>query len=43
LRSGHPWIYRSDVVQAEVEFEAYSDESNPVVQVLLISADSAEL
>jgi hypothetical protein len=32
-----------DIVKADIDFEAYSDETNPVIQVKLISADSAAL
>jgi len=38
-----PNVDGPDIVQAEVEFEAYSDETNPVLQVTLISADSTAL
>lgn len=32
-----------DVITGDVEFEAYSDETNPVIQVKLVSADSTAL
>lgn len=38
-----PNVDGPDVIQADVDFEAYSDETNPVIQVKLISADSTAL
>ena len=38
-----PNVDGPDIVQATVDFEAYSDETNPVIQVKLISADSTAL
>lgn len=38
-----PSVDGPDVIQADVDFEAYSDETNPVIQVKLISADSTAL
>lgn len=38
-----PGVDGPDVIQADVDFEAYSNEVDPVVQVKLISADSTAL
>ncbi len=38
-----PNVDGPDVIQADVDFEAYSDETNPAIQVKLISADSTAL
>jgi hypothetical protein len=38
-----PNVDGPDIVQATVDFEAYSNEADPVVQVKLISADSTAL
>jgi hypothetical protein len=38
-----PSVSGPDVISADVDFEAYSDETNPVIQVKLISADSTAL
>lgn len=38
-----PNVDGPDVIQADVDFEAYSDETNPVIQVKLISADATAL
>jgi hypothetical protein len=38
-----PTVSGPDIVQADVEWEAYSNEVDPVIQIKLISADSAAL
>lgn len=38
-----PTVDGPDVIQADVDFEAYSNEVDPAIQVKLISADSAAL
>jgi len=43
FKAVNPNVDGPDIVRATVEFEAYSDETNPVVQVTLISADSSAL
>ena len=41
IKKATPSVSGPDVIQATVEFEAYDDETNPVIQVTLISSDSA--
>lgn len=43
LKAVNPTVDGPDIVRATVEFEAYADETNPVLQVKLISADSTAL
>ena len=38
-----PNVGGPDIVQADVEFECYSNEADPTVQVKLISGDSLSL
>lgn len=38
-----PNVGGPDIITTDVDFEAYSDETNPVIQVKLISADSTAL
>lgn len=38
-----PNVDGPDVIQADVDFEAYSDEINPAIQIKLISGDSTAL
>jgi hypothetical protein len=39
--SASPQVGGPDLVQMTTEFEAYSDDVNPVIQVRLISTDAA--
>ncbi len=38
-----PNVDGPDIIQADIDFEAYADEINPVLQVKLISADASAL
>lgn len=43
FKAVNPSVSGPDIVSADVEFEAYSDGTNPVLQVQLVSADSTAL
>ncbi len=41
IKAAAPTVEGPDVVPMNIDFEAYSDETNPVIQILVISADTA--
>lgn len=40
LKASSPMVDGPDVVPMNVDFEAYSDETNPVIQIMVISAET---
>jgi hypothetical protein len=41
IKAANPTVDGPDVVPMNVDFEAYSDETNPVIQIVVISVDTA--
>lgn len=41
IKAANPTVDGPDVVPMNVDFEAYSDETNPVIQIMVISTDTA--
>jgi hypothetical protein len=43
LKAAAPSLSGPDIVQMSTDFEAYSDETNPVIQIKLVSTESANI
>ncbi len=43
LKAAAPSVTGPDIVQMSTDFEAYSDETNPVIQIKIVSTESANI